>query len=73
MATIAELIEWGSQRLIESDSARIDAEIILAFILKQNRTYLYTWSDRQVVSESEHQFRTLIEKRVAGEPVAGFA
>ncbi len=70
MATIAELIEWGGRELTESDSARFDTEIILAFILEQNRTYLYTWSDRTVSTERESRFRALIAKRAAGEPVA---
>jgi len=70
VATIAQQIEWGRRQLTESDSARIDAEIILAFILQQNRTYLYTWSDRELSSEQVKQFRTLIEKRAGGEPVA---
>ncbi len=61
---------WGCSELTKSDSARIDAEIILAFILKQDRTYLYTWSDRGVSIESEKRFRLLIAKRTAGEPVA---
>jgi len=70
VTTIAELIEWGSQQLTESDSARIDAEIILTFILNQNRTYLYTWSDREVSVDDEATLKNLIEKRAAGEPVA---
>lgn len=70
MATIEELVAWGASELNESDSARIDAEIILAFIIEKNRTYLYTWSDRAVSAESESRFRTLIAKRTAGEPVA---
>lgn len=70
MATIAELVEWGCSELTESDSARIDAEILLAFILIKNRTYLYTWSDHAVPAQSEERFRALIAKRSAGEPVA---
>ena len=70
MATIADLLAWGRKALTESDSARIDAEIILAFILEQNRTYLYTWSDRAVSAENESRFRELIAKRAIGEPVA---
>ncbi|MCW8826236.1 MAG: peptide chain release factor N(5)-glutamine methyltransferase, partial [Gammaproteobacteria bacterium] len=70
MATISELIGWASKQLSQSESARIDAEIILASILGQNRTYLYTWSDREISAESRSRFRRLIEKRAAGEPVA---
>jgi len=70
VATIAELVAWGGGELTESDSARIDAEILLAFILEQNRTYLYTWSDRVISTENESRFRSLIAKRVMGEPVA---
>jgi len=70
MATIVELIAWGCSELSESDSARIDADLILAFILEQSRTYLYTWPDRAVPTESESRFRALIAKRAIGEPIA---
>jgi len=70
VATIAELIEWGGKRLTESDSARIDAEIMLALILQQNRTYLYTWPERSISPEHESCFKALIDRRAAGEPVA---
>jgi release factor glutamine methyltransferase len=70
VATIAALIDWGIGQLTESNSARIDAEIILAFILKQNRTYLYTWSDREVLPEGVAHYQALIKQRAAGEPVA---
>ena len=53
-----------------SDSARLDSEILLAFTLEENRTFLHTWPE-QILSESQQQkFNTFIQRRKAGEPVA---
>lgn len=70
MSSIAELVSWGAGELSNSDSARIDAEIVLAYVIQQNRTYLYTWSDRDVSESSETRFKTLLERRAQGEPIA---
>jgi release factor glutamine methyltransferase len=53
-----------------SDSARLDAEILLAHSLQKSRTWLATWPDK-TLSETQYQnFNTLLKRRVSGEPIA---
>ena len=53
-----------------SESARLDSECLLAHVLGQNRTWLYTWSDRGLTAEQLSAANALLQRRIAGEPVA---
>ena len=53
-----------------SDTPRLDAEILLAFVLKQTRTWLHTWPDKVVDEPDLQQFNALLSRRIAGEPIA---
>lgn len=59
-----------AQRLVDSDSAALDAELLLCHCLGKDRTYIYTWPEHDVTVAQEQQFRALIERRQHGEPVA---
>lgn len=53
-----------------TDSAKIDSEILLAFVLKKNRAYLFAWPEKEIpTTESEH-FKQLILQRQQGQPIA---
>ncbi|MDB6062594.1 MAG: prmC [Verrucomicrobiaceae bacterium] len=67
--TIRELLAL-SQLLTDSDSAALDAELLLCHCLQKERAYLYTWPELDIDSATEKLFRELIERRVRGEPVA---
>jgi release factor glutamine methyltransferase len=53
-----------------SPSARLDAEVLLCHLLGVDRTWLYTWGDREADAVTIERFRTLLARREAGEPVA---
>lgn len=53
-----------------SDSARTDVELLLAHVLQQNRTWLYTWGDKPLSAEQQAQAEQLLTRRLSGEPVA---
>jgi release factor glutamine methyltransferase len=53
-----------------SESPRLDAEVMLAHVLKCQRVELYTQFDREVGDEPRRVFRELVLKRARGEPVA---
>ncbi len=53
-----------------SDSARLDAELLLAHCLEKNRTYLHTWPEKQPETFQLDCFNGLIEKRLTDYPVA---
>ncbi len=53
-----------------SDSAVLDAQILLAFTLDKERTYLLTWPERQLTAEQFQLFDCLLARRIQGEPIA---
>ena len=72
MATVRDLLEAGIARLRESGSetARLDAELLLASALNTDRTAVIAHTDAPVGDGTAEQFRALLERRAAGEPVA---
>lgn len=53
-----------------SDTPTLDAEILLSHVLKVDRSYLYTWPEKNILPEEEKQFFRLAEKRCQAEPIA---
>lgn len=53
-----------------SNSARLDAEILLAHVLMKTRTYLYTHPDALLTKAQWHTFEKMIGERVKGIPIA---
>lgn len=68
MMRIDQLLAHAAQ--IESDTAQLDAELLLAFVLDKPRSYLYTWPDKIINDAQSADFMTLLERRKQGEPVA---
>ncbi|WP_286265823.1 peptide chain release factor N(5)-glutamine methyltransferase [Thalassotalea atypica] len=69
--TIKDVIESASILLADcSDSAKLDAQVLLAHVLDKDLTYLITWSDKSVSSQVLQHFDVLLERRQQGEPVA---
>lgn len=52
------------------DYPRLDAEILLAHVLKQPRSYLYAWPDIFLTDEQYQLFITFIARRSQHEPLA---
>src|SRR5262249_62023125 len=53
-----------------SESARLDAEVLLAHALGWERVTLYTHYDEEVVEAKRAAFRDLVRRRAEGAPVA---
>lgn len=53
-----------------SDTASLDAELLMCCVLDCNRTYLFTWSDKVLTEEEQQAFAGMVERRRAGEPIA---
>ena len=53
-----------------SDSALLDAEVLLCLALNKQRSYLRAWPDRQVETEHLAAFGALLEQRRKGTPIA---
>ena len=71
MPSISALLAGGEKSLATvSNSARLDAEVLLAFLLGKPRSYMIAWPARAVDVSVEDQYQALIERRRQGEPIA---
>lgn len=52
------------------ESARLDAEVLLAFVLKAKRQDLYINSNASLTPEQVKQYMNLVQRRAGGEPIA---
>lgn len=69
--TISTALHWATERLAPAhDTARLDAEVLLAFALGKPRSYLHAWPERELDPGTWSCFRDLMERRCAGEPIA---
>lgn len=70
-ASIQNLLKHATDTLhTVSDSARLDAEVLLAYALGKDRSYLYTWPERTPDSSVRDAFMQHVERRASGCPVA---
>ncbi len=71
LPTIAQWLAASTGALQSlSDSARIDAEILLAHVLQKDRAYLFTWPERTLTQQQLVLAQQYLDRRKAGEPVA---
>ncbi|OED36391.1 protein-(glutamine-N5) methyltransferase, release factor-specific [Chromatiales bacterium (ex Bugula neritina AB1)] len=69
--TISALLRSAAHRLESlSETARLDAELLLAECLQRNRAYLYTWPEKIPDPATQNKFDDLIDQRAEGIPVA---
>lgn len=71
MSTISQLISQYSQQLkLLSESARLDVELLLAFVLKKDRSFLHAWPEKELSPNQSDLFTDLLQQRLNGMPVA---
>ena len=71
MPRIDELLTKAGLKLeIVSDSPALDAEVLLGFILKKERSYLRAWSEKKLDPEQILAFENLVKQRFQGMPIA---
>ncbi len=75
--SITECIQWASDQITRSvndhediNTARLDAEVLLASVLEQDRSYLFAWPERKLSQQQWQSFQANINDRVKGKPVA---
>jgi len=70
--TVGRLLTWTTDWLASrgSESPRLDAEVLLAFVRGCQRIALYTAFDVPVNDDERARFRGLVKRRGEGEPVA---
>lgn len=71
LSTISQLIKLGEQMLTPmSDSAKLDSQILLGFVLQKTPSYFLTWPEKKVAEASEQAFLKLLKRREQHEPIA---
>jgi release factor glutamine methyltransferase len=70
VTTIRDVLKAAYQRLSSSDSARLDAQLLLEHVLHVEKSYLVAYDDRVLTDEEYTQFETLLKQRESGEPIA---
>jgi release factor glutamine methyltransferase len=69
--TIAVNLKTAKDKLsLITESPLLEAEILLAHILKQPRIYLHTWPERMLSADEQQQFDEIIQRRSHREPIA---
>lgn len=70
--TVASLLRSAAERLeaAGSSSPQLDAQVLLGHVLGRSRTWMYTWPETEPSPGQLDNFRALLERRIAGEPVA---
>ncbi|AEG02194.1 peptide chain release factor N(5)-glutamine methyltransferase [Methylomonas methanica] len=70
-SNIQSLLDRASVQLSGiSDSARLDAEVLLCHCLGKQRSFLRAWPERQLDAVHVEQFQQLLEQRRQGTPIA---
>jgi release factor glutamine methyltransferase len=70
--TILEVLRWTQARFERQgiDSARLDAELLAAQAFGRSRVELYVHFDQPLDENELTAYRSLVQRRLAGEPVA---
>ena len=70
MATIKQTLALAGRLDGLSDTARLDVAVLLAHALERDKTYLYTWPDRELTAAQQQVFESLLVQRQKGVPIA---
>lgn len=69
--TIQAILKTASDKLaVCSDSAKLDAKVLLAHVINKDTTYLFTWADEVLEQPIIAEFEQLLTRRLNGEPIA---
>ncbi|SRR5690554_1589085 len=67
--TLAACLAWAVARSTV-DTARLDAEVLLAHVLDKPRSYIFTWPEKCLNIEQEKQFEQAWQSYCQGKPLA---
>lgn len=69
--TLEQAVIVGTNLLAAtSDSAKLDAQVLLLHIIQKPRSYLFTWPEKPLTEEQQQLFDGYCQRRLHGEPVA---
>lgn len=67
--TIQKILANAAGKIV-SPTARLDSEILLAFLVKQDRSWLHVHADDEIDQKMQDRFEELVLERMTGTPVA---
>jgi len=68
---IEAALRWAAGQIADcSESARLDAELLLAHCLDKPRSYLYSWPEETLDEACWQRFQQLVDERLRPTPVA---
>jgi release factor glutamine methyltransferase len=68
---LSHALDWARQQIgSSSESAALDAEVLLAHCIGKSRSYLYTWPDQALSVSLWEAYQSLIAQRLIPTPVA---
>lgn len=67
---IEDCLKRASELELVSESARLDVELLLSHAIERDRTYLYTWPEKELNAGHVAEFDSLLTRRINGEPIA---
>lgn len=71
MITFEEFIQAATHQLSKvSTSATLEAEILLAYVLKKNRSFCRAWPEKKLTEQQWEQLNHFINRRLQYEPMA---
>jgi len=70
--TVQRILTWTTQHFTEKgcDTPRLDAEVLLAYVLNCPRIQLYVQYERSLTEQERGRLRGLVKRRAEHEPVA---
>ncbi|QTH71111.1 peptide chain release factor N(5)-glutamine methyltransferase [Pseudoalteromonas xiamenensis] len=69
--SIAQALAWATSEFSAiSDSPKLDAQVLLLHVIEKPKSYLYGWSDAQLLEAQQSHLERLVARRKQGEPIA---
>lgn len=68
--TVSLVLEWGRHKLAKAKTASLDAELLLAEVLRRERAWFFANPERAISPQQVERFKKLVTKRAAGWPTA---
>lgn len=68
--TVAQWLAISADVLPESPSARLDLEVLLCWVIKKNKAWLYAYPEFTLTDQQQNQLTLFIKRRQQGEPIA---
>lgn len=67
---IDKVLTAAVAQLLQSDSAQLDAQLLLSSVLGKSRSWLYAWPEHELTSAQQQAFTALLQQRIEGVPLA---